>query len=182
VLVEALGGDEAADAERFERVLGKALEDGLIVDAVIAKSGAERAKMWALRDDVGHVNRKGPAFTFDVSLRIADMPAYIAEVDGKLRRRWPDADNYVFGHLGDGNLHLLIWTGERSPETKQAVEDIVYGPLQAIGGSVSAEHGIGLHKKAYLPLSRNPGEIALMKALKASLDPQGILNPGKIFS
>ncbi|HEY0648273.1 FAD-binding oxidoreductase [Phenylobacterium sp.] len=181
VLVEALGGDEAADAERFERVLGQALEDGLIVDAVIAKSGAERARMWALRDDVGQVNRKGPAFTFDVSLRISDMPAYVAEVDAELRKRWPDADNYVFGHLGDGNLHLLIWTGVRNPETKHAVEDIVYAPLKAIGGSVSAEHGIGLHKKAYLPLSRNAGEIALMKTLKQALDPTGILNPGKIL-
>lgn len=182
VLVEALGGDEAADAERFERILGQALEDGLIADAVIAKSGAERARMWALRDDVGQVNRNGPAVTFDVSLRIADMPAYVAEVDATLRRRWPKVDNYVFGHLGDGNLHLLVWTGEKGPENKKAVEEIVYGPLQAIGGSVSAEHGIGLHKKAYLGLSRNAGEIALMKALKQSLDPTGILNPGKIFS
>jgi FAD/FMN-containing dehydrogenase len=181
VLVEALGGDEAADAERFERVLGRALEEGLIADAVIAKSQTERARMWALRDDVGQVNRKGPAFTFDVSLRIADMPAYVAEVDGKLRQRWPAVDNYVFGHLGDGNLHLLIWTGERGAEAKHAVEGIVYAPLQAIGGSVSAEHGIGLHKKAYLALSRNPGEIALMRALKQALDPAGILNPGKIL-
>ncbi|MBL8553643.1 MAG: FAD-binding oxidoreductase [Phenylobacterium sp.] len=181
VLVESLGGDEAADAERFERVLGRALEDGLIVDAVIAKSQGERARMWALRDDVGQVNRNGPAVTFDVSLRIADMPAYVAEIDANLRARWPKVDNYVFGHLGDGNLHVLVWTGEKGPETKKAVEEIVYGPLKAIGGSVSAEHGIGLHKKAYLPMSRNEGEIALMKTLKVALDPKGILNPGKIL-
>jgi FAD/FMN-containing dehydrogenase len=181
VLVESLGGDEAADAERFERVLGQALEEGLIVDAVIAKSQAERAKMWALRDDVGQVNRNGPAVTFDVSLRIADMPAYVAEIDANLRARWPKVDNYVFGHLGDGNLHVLVWTGEKGPENKKAVEQIVYGPLKAIGGSVSAEHGIGLHKKAYLRMSRNEGEIALMKALKVALDPRGILNPGKIL-
>jgi FAD/FMN-containing dehydrogenase len=181
VLVEALGGDEAADAERFERVLGQALEDGLIVDAVIAKSQAERAKMWALRDDVGQVNRKGPAITFDVSLRIADMPAYVAEIDGQLRARWPNVDNYVFGHLGDGNLHVLVRTGETGPEVKKAVEAIVYGPLKAIGGSVSAEHGIGLHKKAYLALTRSEAEIALMRTLKRALDPKGILNPGKIL-
>ena len=180
--MEQLGGDEAADAETFERVLGRAMEDGLIVDAVIAKSQAERAKMWGLRDDVGQVNRNGPAVTFDVSLRIADMPAYVAEVDATLKKRWPKVDNYVFGHLGDGNLHLLVWTGEKGPENKKAVEGIVYGPLKAIGGSVSAEHGIGLHKKAYLAVSRNEGEIALMKALKQALDPKGILNPGKIFS
>jgi len=181
VLVEQLGGDEAADAATFERVLGRALEDGLVVDAVIAKSQAERGKMWALRDDVGQVNRNGPCVTFDVSLRIADMPGYVAEVDAKLKARWPKVDNYVFGHLGDGNLHLLVWTGEKGPENKKAVEEIVYGPLAAIGGSVSAEHGIGLHKKAYLPVSRNAGEIALMKTLKQALDPNGILNPGKIF-
>ena len=181
VLVESLGGDKAADAERFEQMLGQALEEGLVVDAVIAKSQAEQAKMWALRDDVGQVNRNGPAITFDVSLRIADMPAYVAEIEDKLRARWPKVDTYVFGHLGDGNLHVLVWPGEQGPGIKKAVEDIVYGPLQAIGGSVSAEHGIGLSKKAYLPMSRNAGELALMKALKTLLDPQSILNPGKIL-
>jgi FAD/FMN-containing dehydrogenase len=181
VLVEALGGDEAADAERFERILANALEAGLIVDAVVAKSNAERDRMWALRDDVGQTSRNGPPITFDVSLRIADMPAYVEEIRGKLLGRWPAADIYVFGHLGDGNLHVLAQVGDFSPETRHAVEEIVYRPLQAIGGSVSAEHGIGLHKRPYLALSRNAGEIALMRSLKAALDPEGILNPGKIL-
>jgi FAD/FMN-containing dehydrogenase len=102
-------------------------------------------------------------------------------VDANLRKRWPKVDNYVFGHLGDGNLHLLVWTGEKGPENKKAVEEIVYAPLAAIGGSVSAEHGIGLHKKAYLALTRSEAEIALMRTLKRALDPKGILNPGKIL-
>jgi len=181
VLVESLGGDEADDAARFERVLGEALESGLIVDAVVAKSGAERERMWALRDDVGQTNRKGPTVTFDISLRIADMPAYVDEVRGKLLARWPQADIYVFGHLGDGNLHILAYVGDFSAETRHAVEGIVYSPLAAIGGSVSAEHGIGLHKRPYLALSRNAGEIALMRTLKRALDPTGVLNPGKIL-
>ena len=180
VLVEALGGDEAADTERFERVLGEALEGGLIVDAVIAKSAAERARMWALRDDVGQTNRKGPAFNFDVGLSITDMPAYVETVRNAILGRWPQADLWVFGHLGDGNLHIITHVGDRSADARRAVEEMVYRPLAAIHGSVSAEHGVGLHKLRYLSISRNPGEIALMRVLKTALDPTGVLSPGKV--
>ena len=87
----------------------------------------------------------------------------------------------TFGHLGDGNLHLAIALGSDDPAVKHAVEKIVYGELSGIGGSISAEHGIGLDKRAWLECSRSPQEIALMKALKRALDPNNILNPGKIF-
>lgn len=180
VLLESMGGDEAADLERFERVLGEALESGLIVDAVIAKSGAEREKMWALRDDVGQTNQYGAAFTFDVGLRIADMPAYVDEVRAGILGRWPAAHLWVFGHLGDGNLHVITYVGDRSPEARHAVEEMVYQPLAAIGGSVSAEHGVGVHKLSHLSISRNSGEIALMRTLKRALDPANVLNPGKV--
>ena len=180
VLIEQLGGDEAADNERFERVLGEALESGLIVDAVIAKSNAERARMWGLRDDVGQTNQHGAAFTFDVGLRIADMPAYVDQVRRSIFGRWPAAHLWVFGHLGDGNLHVITHVGDRSPEARHAVEDMVYQPLADIGGSVSAEHGVGLHKLSHLGISRNAGEIALMRTLKRALDPTNVLNPGKV--
>jgi FAD/FMN-containing dehydrogenase len=87
----------------------------------------------------------------------------------------------VFGHLGDGNLHVIAGVGERSPEVRHAVETIVYEPLALIGGSISAEHGIGLQKRAFLPMSRSAAELALMRQLKSALDPKNILNPGKIF-
>ena len=150
VLVEALGADPDVDARRFEQVLGDALEAGEIVDAAIAKSGAERRAMWALRDDVVQVGRNAPIFTFDVSLKISDMEAYVAEIRGALRHRWPEtASLMVFGHLGDGNLHVIAGVGDRAPETRHAVEELVYRPLQRIGGSISAEHGVGHQKRDF---------------------------------
>ena len=109
-----------------------------------------------------------------------DVPAYLARVKADLVARWPAATLVVFGHLGDGNLHLIAGVGDRSPEAREAVEDIVYGPLADIGGSISAEHGIGLQKRPYLALSRNPTELALMRTLKQTLDPKGVLNPGRM--
>jgi FAD/FMN-containing dehydrogenase len=135
--------------------------------------------LWALRDDVFQVARLGPTVTFDVSLRIVDMEGYVNGVRARLRDRWPQAALVVFGHLGDGNLHLIAGVGDA--QATHAIEDIVYAPLEALGGSISAEHGIGLRKRAYLPLSRAPAELAMMRTLKAALDPRGILNPGKIL-
>lgn len=183
VLVESLGADPAEDEPRFEKVLASALEDEVIVDAVIAKSDAERHAMWALRDDVGQTMRNGPIVTFDVSLKIREMQAYVDKVRADIKARWPaSAPTMVFGHLGDGNLHVIAAVGETSPEIRHAVEEIVYGPLEAIHGSISAEHGVGLQKRDFLKLSRSPAEIALMRALKATLDPANILNPGKVLA
>ena len=179
VLVEALGGDPDGDADRFERMLSSELEQGDAADATIAKSKAECDRLWALRDDVLQVARNAPIFTFDVSLKIADMDAYVNAVRASLRARWPAATMMVFGHLGDGNLHVIPGVGDGSRATRKAVEEIVYGTLK--GGSVSAEHGIGLEKRDYLSCSRAPEEIALMRTLKRALDPNGILNPGKVF-
>jgi FAD/FMN-containing dehydrogenase len=180
VLVEQLGGDETADMMQFERVLGDAIEQGTISDAVIAKSEAERNAIWSLRDDVGQCLRNRPIFTFDVSLPIMEMENYLDAVRSALQARWKNEFTLmIFGHLGDCNLHLIIGVGDAA--ARQAVEIIVYGSLAGRAGSVSAEHGIGLEKRAYLPLTRSEAEIALMRRLKRALDPNNILNPGKIF-
>ncbi len=177
VLVEAQGADQAHDSARFNQALESALGSGLISDAAIAHSARECAALWTLRDDVMQIMRYGWPITFDVSLPIAAMEGYVAEVRAALVA-WPEHHCWVFGHLGDGNLHLAI----HAPTAARAeIERIVYEPLAKIGGSVSAEHGIGLEKKPYLALCRNPGEIALMRVLKQSLDPDNLLNPGKIF-
>ncbi len=184
LLIEACGGNQDADAERFETALGEALENRLISDAVFAQSGRERKEMWAIRDDIDAlVDKMRPAIAFDISLPIGDAAAYAAAVNRSLTERWPDTfRNTTFGHLGDGNLHFLMSIGsDDSDELGEAMERI-YRELKPYGGSISAEHGIGLEKRPYLRYSRSDAEVALMKQLKRSLDPDGILNPGKVFS
>lgn len=181
VLVEAMGGNQERDAERFEEVLGEAIEKELIDDAVIAKSSAEYHNLWGMRDDVEQLIHLKPLFVFDVSLPIPAMAKYVDDLRANLRQRWADAKLVVFGHMGDGNLHVVVSAGEANAETREAVEKLVYEPLAAVAGSVSAEHGIGFEKKPYLRLSRNPEEIRMMRALKQTLDPKGLLNPGRVF-
>ena len=96
--------------------------------------------------------------------------------------RFPGGQTFVFGHLGDGNLHVLVAPGDGLHEARHAVEELVYGPLAAIRGSVSAEHGIGFEKRAWLHLSRSAGEIEAMRRLKSVFDPNAILNPGRVFA
>jgi FAD/FMN-containing dehydrogenase len=176
VLVEALGGETG----RFQSACESAIEGGLVSDAAVTQSQAEVAAIWGLRDDVLQTARWGLPFAFDVSLPIRDMPAYVERVRGELRAAWPQVRAWVFGHMGDGNLHVVVSPDGLPPDARARVEEIVYAPLAAIGGAVSAEHGIGLEKKRWLPVSRSPEEIALMRALKQALDPEGILNPGRI--
>lgn len=182
VLCEALGTGHAHDAERFEIALAQALEEGLVVDAAVAKSEQERRSMWRIRDSVDAFFRYGPAFLYDVSLAIRDMDAYVTEVKQRLLESYPEHHCFTLGHIGDGNIHFAVAVGSEAPADHHRVNTCVYEPLQRIGGSISAEHGIGTEKVAYLSLSREPAEIALMRQLKAALDPKGILNPGKIFS
>lgn len=177
VLVEAMGADEAA----VEGALADAYDRSLIVDAVLAQSESQRQQLWAMRDDVAQCFRDGPTIAFDVSLKISDMEAYVQQVRQGLDSAFEAPRCYVFGHMGDGNLHFVIGAGGHTPEIRHTVEACVYEPLRAIGGSVSAEHGVGLEKKPYLEISRSPAEIDLMRTLKRALDPKGLLNPGKIF-
>ena len=180
VLIEAMGGNPESDHDRIEQVFAEAHESGLIADAVIATNEAQRRELWAIRDDVEQVHQYQPMFIFDVSLRISKMESYVAEVNQGLQATFGDYTNFVFGHIGDGNIHFGISAGD-GEDAHDGVKRAVYQPLASIGGSVSAEHGVGLDKKAYLRLSRNDEEIALMRTLKRAMDPKGILNRGKIF-
>lgn len=183
VLIEMRGGNPEVDAGQFEAALGAALTRGLIVDAALAQSGRERQDMWAIRDDIdGLVEKMSPTIAFDISLPIGNAADYAAAVNRSLSERWPETfRNTTFGHLGDGNLHFLLTIGSDDVDELGEVMERVYRELTPYGGSISAEHGIGLEKRPYLRYSRNEAELALMKQLKRALDPGGILNPGKVI-
>jgi FAD/FMN-containing dehydrogenase len=182
VLIESLGASAKLDSERFVAALEAALEADLIADAAVAKSEAERRAFWALRDDVAQVVNGGMPVVFDISLPISAMERYVAALKAELPPAIGDHRLWIFGHLGDGNLHVIVQVPLKDYlALRPKIEALVYGPLGTFGGSVSAEHGIGLEKKPYLSVCRNDSELAVMRRLKAALDPAGILNPGKIF-
>ncbi|WP_339907706.1 FAD-binding oxidoreductase [Pseudomonas guineae] len=181
LLVEWQGCDENDLRERFEQALAVAFDEDLLTDAVIAQSLNEREALWAIREasepeELFFDRTQG----FDVSLAIRDMEVFVCRLKVDLAELDERATLLVFGHLADGNLHLTVGLHESGPSHAE-VERVVYTCVQAFAGAVSAEHGIGLEKKAWLPISRQPAELDLMRLLKRTLDPRGILNPGKIF-
>jgi FAD/FMN-containing dehydrogenase len=182
-LVEMLGGDREDDAARFERALMGQLEQGVISDAVIAKSGREREALWAMREDMqpGLVPLR-PFTVYDVSMALQDMPDFVSKVRERVGAAWPGAKLVFYGHAGDGNLHLIVHTGPEGSADALAVETMVYTAVGEVRGSIAAEHGIGTSRAQFLRLSRSPEELELMARIKQALDPLGILNPGKILT
>jgi len=181
VLIESAGADLEAEAEHFFAALERATGQGLVEDAVLAQSEKERAAFWAIRDNIESLAALWPLAIFDISLPVAGMEDYLQRTGARLEQQLGELRWVIFGHLGDSNLHLAVALGSDGPSVRRVVEDIVYGELAGIGGSISAEHGIGLDKREFLHCSRSAGEIALMKTLKRALDPRDILNPGRIF-
>ncbi|MFK8048111.1 MAG: FAD-binding oxidoreductase [Halioglobus sp.] len=181
VLLESMGTNPEKSTQTFEDVLSGALESELISDAVIAKSESERDSLWQIRDNIEALNLMSPYYAFDISLPLNLMPEYLSLIEEKLIARWPVLRHVVFGHLGDGNLHLVVSVGSESEAERFAVEQVIYSTLETFSGSISAEHGIGLEKREFLHHSRNEQEISLMGLLKTSLDPKNILNPGKVI-
>lgn len=181
VLVESMGSNQEQDQELFVNALEAVTEAGLVADAVIADSADKINKLWAVRDGAAEVMGVGYMHAYDVSLEIADMGYFGEEVERRLRRKWPQAVMGLFGHIGDGNVHIIINVGPDTRKLHLEIDEVIYQLIQELHGSVSAEHGIGMMKKPFLPCSRSEAEINLMKALKHTLDPKGILSPGRIF-
>ncbi len=180
LLVEAQGFEAEADEARLLDLLERLHREGLVVDGAVATSEREVEEFWAVRDAVAEIPRLfGRHLNFDLGLDLRRMHTFAADCRRELGARFPSLRAIVFGHIGDGNLHLVTdLPGGIEP---QAVEEIVYATVRAHGGSISAEHGIGTIKKPYLGLVRSPEEIAAMRRLKQALDPRGILNPGKVL-
>ena len=169
-----------AEAPAFLGLLEAATEAGEVLDAVVAASEEQRRALWRIRESVDFLDEDGYLRGYDVSVPLPALAGYVEGVCSRVRAIRPGAEAIAFGHVGDNNVHWAITPcGDAAADA--AIDAAVYGPLAALGGSVSAEHGIGLEKKAVLGLSRSPAEIALMRAVKATLDPRGILNPGKIL-
>ncbi|MDP6342767.1 MAG: FAD-linked oxidase C-terminal domain-containing protein, partial [Alphaproteobacteria bacterium] len=183
VLIESQAGDETKNREAMEDTLAAAMERGLVADAVLAKSQAEVEKLWFIRDSSLEASLAMlPAAIFDVSVPISTMASFEVEAKARLSEIWPDYHMVMLGHIGDGNLHLLVQTGEEgNGEGNITPYDVIYELTGQRGGSVSAEHGIGLQKLPYLKLSRSEPELAIMRKLKGVFDPNGILNPGRVL-
>ena len=180
-LIDVGGQDEAGLRDALEEVLGEAMEAGEAVDAAIAQSEAQARALWKIREATAELPaHMHPPINFDVSLPQADIGRFAEECHAALSTRWPGHTTVFFGHIGDGNLHLSTDASTVGGE-EGAVEELVYAQVAAFGCSVSAEHGIGLHKKPYLHASRTPAELSAMRAIKQALDPLHLMNPGKVF-
>mgnify|MGYP002633941560 CR=1 FL=1 len=183
VIVEQQGRHPERDGELFSNAFELAVESRLFTDAVLAQSETQRQQIWNIREDIeGMYQALMPACIFDVSLMISEMENYTITLKQAVLSRWGEqAKIIIFGHLGDGNLHIIISVGDVKAETREEIERLVYTPLLSLKGSISAEHGIGLEKRDYLKFSRTEAEIALMARMKKMLDPKNILNRNKIL-
>jgi len=183
VLIEV----EASDREALEQWAGALFEQQLVSDGVLAQSRAQGALLWQLRESISEsLSATGVLHKNDVALPIAELAPFCAALDALFARSYPGWEVVLFGHIGDGNLHINVMKPDdldradffaRTGDADHALFSLV----RAHGGSISAEHGIGLLKKPYLAYSRSPEELALLRAIKRAFDPKGILNPGKIL-
>lgn len=182
VLLEA-----SVDADSLELPLHASIEAGLVTDAVLAKNDAEREAFWQIRHAISEVQKhEGASLKHDIAVPIDRIPALLERAESMVRERVPGARLCVFGHVGDGNLHYNVSQpvaidAEAFRASATAVTAALYDIVADLGGTFSAEHGVGSFKAAFLPGFRSEAEIGLMRTLKDALDPNGILNPGKVI-
>ena len=173
---------ECTEAERpaFRDLMEEAFAAELVLDAALASSEEQRRALWRIREDVNLLGASGFDRGFDVSVPLPFLHDYVEGVMSAVATVRPGTRAIAFGHIGDNNVH---WSMPRlgSADLDAAVDLAVYEPLASVGGSISAEHGIGLEKRKHLGLSRSPAELAIMRAVKRAVDPQLLLNPGKIL-
>ena len=182
VLIEAMGYEEAIDRALFEAFLEGAYADGLIVDAVLAASQQQVADLWRVREAAEIIVRTvSPFVSFDVSIDVRYVETFANEANEQLMSRFPALKTVTFGHLGDNNIHIAAHVGPDTLRHEHEIEAIVFGVLKGYGGAITAEHGIGQSKRAFLGEHRTPGEMEMMRRFRAGLDPAGLLNHDVMF-
>jgi FAD/FMN-containing dehydrogenase len=167
-------------AVRLEALLADWFDAGIIADAALATSLRQAQDMWTLREGLA-IDTLPHLINFDVSLPIGVIGTFACECEAALTARWPNAIALFFGHIGDSNIHIGVSIDDMHAAMQYAVDETVYAQVRKHGGTISAEHGIGQSKRAFLGYARSPAEIDLMRRFKAMLDPHGILNPGKVL-
>ena len=185
-LVEFERENDMTDAHVFEAV-EQCMEEGWVIDAVMSQSVAQARSLWRLREDISETISKWTPYKNDISSTVSKVPELLAAVDDVVHENYPDWEVVWYGHIGDGNLHLNILKPEnlQIEEFKARCSEVstdIFDAIKMLGGSVSAEHGVGTLKAPYLGYSKSDSEIDAMRAIKAIFDPDGILNPGKVFS
>lgn len=185
-----ISDSESADhaRDRFETVVGEAIEAGDVVDAVIAASIAQSNELWHLRESIPLAEKQmGKNIKHDVSIPVSRMADFVDQTNAQLQQAFPGVRHIVFGHLGDGNLHYNVAAPAGSDETaflglQSQVYQLVHDSVHAFAGSISAEHGVGQLKKDLLPLYKSEVELALMRKIKRALDPHVLMNPDKVIN
>lgn len=180
---------EATTEERAEQALATfehCVNEGWVVDGVMSQSEQQLQNLWKLREYISETISHWTPYKNDISVTVSKVPAFLADIDAIVTQNYPDFEVLWYGHIGDGNLHLNILKPEALSKEAffdkcAAVNKWVFETVEKYNGSISAEHGVGMTKRDYLTYSRSEAEIAYMKAIKAAFDPNGIMNPGKIF-
>lgn len=188
-LLELSDSESAEHArERFETVVGDAIEAGLVVDAVIAENISQSKALWHLRESIPLAEKAfGKSIKHDVSIPVSRMAEFVETTNAALQTYFPGIQHVIFGHLGDGNLHYNIARGSQYSEEQllgmqEAIYELVHESVYQFNGSISAEHGVGQLKRDALPRYKDPIEMKLMRRIKQALDPHDIMNPGKVLA
>ena len=180
---------EQPDDDAMEQAMNlfeHCVEQGWVLDGVVSQSVAQAASLWRLREDISETISRWTPYKNDISTLISLVPDFLAEVEAVVSANYPEFEIVWFGHIGDGNVHLNVLKPDDLPmeEFQQRCGEVsqwVFEIVQRYGGSISAEHGVGLLKKDYLHYSRSETEVAIMRQIKLAFDPAGIMNPGKVF-
>jgi FAD/FMN-containing dehydrogenase len=190
VLIEFSSSESDEHAShRLQALLSQSHSQGLILDAVLASQQSQQQAMWRLREAIPLAERvEGLMVKHDIGLPTSAIPGFVTDMARRLSTRWPESRVVCFGHLGDGNLHYNVQpplaqaSGEAMLDFEREVNDVVFEQVTRLGGTISAEHGIGVLRREELMRRTSPVEMVMMRAIKQALDPQGLMNPGRVLS